>query len=325
MKNVHRVLGLWVVLIILFVAFYNVFSLPQEPTQDLTWQSVLSAVEEGKVSSVEVSLENGRGVGRGRLLDDTRFKTDSRSVSDFAALEKQGVTVNYTDKPNSIWSTIFAQWLPIVFVFLFFIFFLRKFQGKPASDLLKFELTAERVNQPVKLDGLTEVRARLKAAADAAKNGSPGPRRILIVGPPGAGKTTLLRAVAFDSGLPLLARAGSQFVEVFVGVGAARIRAFFDKGAAEGSCVLAIDDLDAFATKRVIPDAKGVVDERGATMLELANRLDGLTPFPPKVLFLATTSRLEIIDEAIVRPGRFELKITLQAHGEALFEELKRG
>ncbi len=325
MRNGYRVLGLWVILIILFVAFYNVFTIPKDAVPTLAWSEVMTAASERRITRVQVQLENERGAGRGWMTDGTRFNTDSRSVRDFAELERAGVEVDFTERPVSIWATIFVQWLPFVFIVLFFIFVLRQMQVKKAGDVLKFELKAEHVSHPVKLEGLSQVRTRLKSAAEAAKLDSPGPRRILIVGPAGSGKTTLIRAAAFDAGLPLLARAGSQFVEVFVGVGAARVRAFFERAILDQPCVAAIDDLDAFATKRVLPDEKGVVDERATTMLELANRLDGLTPFPRKVLFLATTSRLEVLDEAIVRPGRFELKITLQADGQALIEELRRG
>jgi cell division protease FtsH len=324
MRTNYRVVGLWVVLVVLFVAFYQIFSGPQEHVRSVTWAAVQEAADEGRISGITVRLENGRGVGSGRFSDGERFATDSRSVSEFAALEAQGVNVSYDNKPEgSLWTTVFVQWLPIVFLFLFFTFFMRQLRGK-TTDPLNWTPSSEKVTQPVQLTGLAEVRARLKNAMDAARNSPSGPRRILITGAPGTGKTKLLKAVAFDAGVPLLAQSGSQFIEVFVGVGAARLRKLFKTAGESAPCIVAIDDFDAFATKRQLPDNKGgVVDERTSTMLELANILDGLSALPPKTLFIATTSRADLLDEAITRPGRFDLRINLQPGGEAQIEDLK--
>jgi cell division protease FtsH len=163
---------------------------------------------------------------------------------------------------------------------------------------------------------------RLLAALEALRNGTPGPRRILIVGPSGSGKSALVRWLA-TRGLPVFAVPGSQFVEVFVGNGAARVRKLFKVAAEKQPCVVAIDDFDAFATRRVIPDTKGLVDERGATMLEFAGALDGLRQLPPRVLVIATTSRADVLDEAVVRPGRFDLRLELQLDRESSAQELR--
>jgi cell division protease FtsH len=128
----------------------------------------------------------------------------------------------------------------------------------------------------------------------------------------------LLKAVAHEAGVPMLAVQGSIFVEVFVGVGASRIRKVFEVAAAAQPCLIALDDLDAFATKRAGQDGRGLVDERAATLLELNNRLDGLTPMPPKVLFIATTSRPDLLDEALVR--RFDVRVTLLPGGTSTVE-----
>jgi len=141
------------------------------------------------------------------------------------------------------------------------------------------------------------------------------------VGPPGSGKTQLARAAAVDSGAPLLALAGSRFVEMFVGVGTSRIRKCFELAATLPFGVFVIDDVDAFGTLRVIADKEGRHDERGATLLELNNQLDGLTPLPKGLVFIATTSRLDLLDPSLTRPGRFDLRITLGGDGTALIEQ----
>ena len=324
MRNGYKVVGLWVVLIVLFVAFHQIFSGPSESVRMLTWPAVQRAADEGRIRQVTVFVSKGRGLGRGELESGERFATDSRSLNDFAALEAKGIPLIYEDsREESLWTTVLVQWLPIVFIFLFFTFFMRQLRRK-AADPLSWTVSPERVNQPVQLTGLAEVRSRLKNAMDGARNAPFGPRRVLITGAPGTGKTKLLKAVAFEAGVPLLAQPGSQFIEVFVGVGAARLRKLFKTAAETAPCIVAIDDFDAFATKRQLPDNKGgVVDERTSTMLELANVLDGLSALPPRTLFIATTSRPDLLDEAITRPGRFDLRITLQPGGAAQIEELE--
>jgi cell division protease FtsH len=255
------------------------------------------------------------------MADGKRVTTGSHPLRDFVSLEGRGAPVVYAGTTGG-WSWIVSTWLPFLLLLGVAVYFVRLLKGKTTTDPLKLEFTPERVSGPIELRGLADARARLKQAAEAASDGRPGPRRILISGPPGTGKTRLLRAAAADAALPIFANAGSQFVEVYVGVGAARIRKLFAKAAETQPCIVAIDDVDAFATKRVLPENEGRVDERGSTMLELCNRLDGLAPVPPKVLFIATTSRPDLLDPAIVRPGRFDLAIRLQADGTSTVEDL---
>ncbi|MEW5741897.1 MAG: AAA family ATPase [Myxococcota bacterium] len=315
-----RTVALWVIPLFLFLALFQYFS--SEHRDDiLSGPALLSAAEAHEVSRVDVTPEGGTGTGRVSMRDGTRYGTPALPLEDFTELQKHGVAVVFSDSKG--WETVLSQFLPVVVLVGLFIFFLRHLQGK-SSQVLDFQVTPQRVTQPPALEGLADARARLKAAAEAARDGVAGPRRILLVGPPGTGKTSLLRAAAADSGLPLIAFPGSTFVEVFVGVGAARIRTLFKRAAETSPVIVAIDDVDAFATRRVLPQTPGTVDERAATLLELTNRLDGLSPFPARVLFIATTSRPEFLDEALTRPGRFELSLTLAPGGQSTAQELTR-
>ena len=320
MRSSFRTIGLWFVLIVLFVAFYNFFSHGEDSVLEVTWSAFLQKVDENKVGRVSVNGTRYRGV-----FTDTneRFRTTGPPADSSVVQKLRDGNVDMTfeaEQPANLWMTIAGQWLPVTLIFVFFIYFFRGARSKGATDPLKLEFVPERINETIGLTGLKTARSELQKAADAARAGQPGPRRILITGPTGTGKTRLLRAAAADARLPLFAQPGSQFIEVFVGVGAARIRKLFEAAAKAQPCLVAIDDVDAFATRRAPPANDGRVDERAGTMLELNNRLDGLSALPPKVLFIATTSRADLLDEAFVRPGRFDLEIRLEPGGTCAIE-----
>lgn len=321
MRNSAKTIVLWIVLMVTFVAIYRFFGTSSTPPTQLTWERLETAIDLDEIDRIDVEVDDGLGMGRVIFKNGERLHTGRRPLSDFSALESRGTHVTFATE-RSPWSSIVSGWLPVLVLFLFFLFWMRRFSGKNASDLLKYEPVATAVAQAPALRGLDDVRARLRAELERAKTGQPGARKILIVGPPGSGKTTLLKCAAFDGQLPLLACAGSEFVEIFVGVGASRIRKVFERAAAAQPCVLSIDDVDAFATTRVRPDEAGKVDERATTLLELNNRLEGIAPFPPKVVFVATTSRADLLDETLLR--RFELTVTLRPDGTAAIDERAR-
>jgi cell division protease FtsH len=302
---------------IAFVGFYTFFRSAPEPAL-LDWTALEEAVELDGVERVDVSVEGGDARGTVLMRDGTRFRTGKQPLGRFTSLQTRGAAVVFKEQRTDLFWAITTQFLPILVLFLFFLFFMRNYVGKKGTDPLRFEPTPIANAQPVTLRGLEAARQKLLEAAQAAQAGTAGPRRVLVTGAPGTGKTSLLKATAQDAKLPLFALPGSQFVEVFVGVGAARMRKVFEVATASQPCVVAIDDVDAFATRRVLPDEKGLVDERATTLLELNNRLEGLTPLPPRVLFLATTSRPELLDEAFLR--RFDLRVTLLEGGEAKVE-----
>lgn len=324
MSGPMKTLVLWVVLIIVFVGSYSAFTTERdETTGHLSWAAFQESVDTNSISRVEIRAEHGIGFARA-FSSDGVFTVDARPIDDFGGLESAGVTVSFSAGESYSFFRTFAVYLPWGFLLLFAIAVYGSTRHQ-RPDILRFEPATARVEGPVVLRGLTRERELLLSAARGVAAGNPALRRVLLMGPPGTGKTALLKAVAHDAGLPLLALPGSAFVEVFVGVGAARIRKVFDVATASQPCIVAIDDVDAFATRRTTPDTKGLVDERAATLLELANRLDGLSPLPPKVLFIATTSRPELLDEALTRPGRFDLTITLTAVGESTIDEPKPG
>jgi cell division protease FtsH len=310
-----RTIVLWVVLITLFVAFFRAFN---PPLEDVSWEEVQAAAERSDISTLTVRIERGQGAGTMRLTDGRVFHFPPQPMASFAELEKQGVPVVFRDEDSSLWHLL-ASWLPIAALFLFFVFFMRRMQARnPTAGVLSFDPAPTSVTETFPATFATEARQRLKEATSAARAGAA--RRIFVSGPPGSGKTRLIKAVAADAGMPLLAVAGSQVVEVMVGVGAARIRKLFEKAGQAKPCIVAIDDVDAFCTQRVPSDVESQVSERAATLLELVNQLDGLKPLPPGVTVMVTTSRPDLLDEALTRPGRFDLRVRLGAKGEAEVE-----
>jgi cell division protease FtsH len=300
---------LWLVLIVALVGIQFVLREPEQPR--IRWQELSEAVEAGELGRIDVELSGGTGVGRGYLEDGRRFVTASRPIGDFTALQPEGVAVVFRETQNT-WRTYATTLLPLLFLVLLFVYFIRRVR-LTKNDVLTFEPLPEQIRGPVELPAAAAaMRQRLAGAAEAVKTGAKGPHRVLVTGPAGSGKTTLLKAVAADSGLPAFFLSGSSFVEVFVGVGSARIRKLFEKAAKAAPCIVAIDDVDAFATRRVLPENEGRVDERGSTMLELCNQLAGIKPMPQNVLFIATTSRPDLLDEAMTRPGRFDWQLSLE-------------
>jgi cell division protease FtsH len=311
-----KTLGRWAFLVTVFSLCFRAFSTGSTPAP-MTWDQVFRAVASDDIARVDVELVDGQGSGEVTLNDGRRFSTERRPIGDFATLQASGVAVVFTERSSSL-TTAALQWLPLVVIVIILVFFMRQLKGAPnkAADLLKFEPTPLAVPGPVMLTGLEEAKQALLSAAAAVREGRAGPRRVLLTGAPGTGKTALLKTLASETGLPCFVLSGAQFVEVFVGTGAARIRKLFETAAAAQPCVVAIDDVDAFAKVRSRSEQEGQVDERNATLLELLNRLDGLAPFPPKLLFLCTTSRVDLLDEALVRPGRIELRVQLEPGGQ---------
>ncbi len=308
-----KTLATWLVMGVLFFAVYQANTTRDER---LSFPELRELVESGQVTELRVATENGLGRARVRVGTGSR-PVEPRPIADFSALEREGVAIRYEPEGTSPWWAL--QLVPSLVVALLFWQMTRSLKN-PKVGAMGFEPAFVVSTDAVRLTGLAEARARLEASVEAARSGGSGPRRILIVGPPGSGKTQLARAAGVDSGAPMLALAGSRFVEMFVGVGTARIRKCFELAATVPLGVFVIDDVDAFGTLRVLADKEGRHDERAATLLELDNQLDGLVPLPKGLIFIATTSRVDLLDPSLTRPGRFDLRITLGGDGTASFE-----
>jgi cell division protease FtsH len=221
-----------------------------------------------------------------------------------------------------VWLTIFVQWLPIVFLFLIFFFFMRQLQigggkamsfGKSRARLLseshKKVTFADVAGIDEAKDELEEIIEFLKDPKKFTKLGGRIPKGVLLMGPPGTGKTLLARAIAGEAGVPFFSISGSDFVEMFVGVGASRVRDLFEQGKKNAPCLIFIDEIDAVGRHRGA-GLGGGHDEREQTLNQLLVEMDGFES-NEGVIIISATNRPDVLDPALLRPGRFDRRIVI--------------
>ena len=322
MRSSYKTIGLWVILIVLFVAFYNFFSHGTEEVQEPTFTQFLKKVEDKKVKSVSIK----GNVYSGSFTDSNeKFRTTGppADAGMMKLLQDQGVDLKYEkEEQNSIWLTILSQWMPVVFLFLFFIFFMRQLQGTGGKAMTfgksKAKLLSESHNKVTFADvagideskeELEEIIAFLKDPKKFTKLGGRIPKGVLMMGPPGTGKTLLAKAVAGEAGVPFFSISGSDFVEMFVGVGASRVRDLFEQGKKNAPCIIFIDEIDAVGRHRGA-GLGGGHDEREQTLNQLLVEMDGFES-NEGVILIAATNRPDVLDPALQRPGRFDRRIVV--------------
>ncbi len=322
MRNSYKTIGLWVILIILFVAFYQIFSGQKEVVKNITYSTFQKQIADKKITAVTIK----GNVYSGTLADTSeRFVTTGPAPDTVLLRELRDANVDVAiEKPeeNSLWVNIFVQWLPIVFLFLFFIFFMRQLQGSGGKAMTfgksKAKLLSESHNKITFADvagieeckeELEEIIAFLKDPKKFTKLGGRIPKGVLMMGSPGTGKTLLARAVAGEAGVPFFSISGSDFVEMFVGVGASRVRDLFEQGKKNAPCIIFIDEIDAVGRHRGA-GLGGGHDEREQTLNQLLVEMDGFES-NEGVIIIAATNRPDVLDPALQRPGRFDRRIVV--------------
>ncbi|HEX9289942.1 MAG TPA: ATP-dependent zinc metalloprotease FtsH, partial [Anaeromyxobacteraceae bacterium] len=323
MRQSYKTVLLWVVLILMFVAFYQFFATHDRKQKELAFSDFIVKVEHGDVREVQVK-DNVNYVGV--LKDNSEFHTVGPidpMATIFTKLQAQGIKVIY-DKPegNSFWVTVLVQYLPLVFLFLLFFFFMRQLQsggGKAMSfGKSKAKLMTEHHNKVTfadvagideSKDELEEIISFLKDPKKFTRLGGRIPKGVLLMGPPGTGKTLLARAVAGEAGVPFFSISGSDFVEMFVGVGASRVRDLFEQGKKNAPCIIFIDEIDAVGRHRGA-GLGGGHDEREQTLNQLLVEMDGFES-NEGVILIAATNRPDVLDPALLRPGRFDRRIVV--------------
>jgi cell division protease FtsH len=330
--NLSKNIAFWLLLILLPITVFNFFSPQKETVRKINYSQLVKFVEDGRIKSV--TIMDKKVTGELKVLpgeEDPKIKTPASGLENFETylpfedpslvdrLEKAGVEI--TSQPPTVnWMTQLIGWVPWLGFILIWLFLLRQMQsgggrafsfGKSKAKLLsgdKPKVTFADVAgcDEAKIE-LEEVIEFLKAPRKFQKLGGRLPKGALLLGPPGTGKTLLARAVAGEAGVPFFSMSGSDFVEMFVGVGASRVRDLFEQGKAHAPCIIFIDEIDAVGRHRGA-GLGGGHDEREQTLNQLLVEMDGFES-NEGVILIAATNRPDVLDPALLRPGRFDRQI----------------
>jgi cell division protease FtsH len=317
---------LWICLILMFIALWQL--VPHESTDQKTWSQFMGLANSGKVAKVVVKDQDYQVWLKDEKRDDKKPSFVTTGPADLSAtiaqtLQGKDVEVTYQKaEQSSLWVQVVVQYLPLVFVFLLIFFFMRQLQsggGKAMSfGKSRAKLMTEHHNKVTfadvagideSKDELEEIISFLKDPKKFTRLGGRIPKGVLLMGPPGTGKTLLARAVAGEAGVPFFSISGSDFVEMFVGVGASRVRDLFEQGKKNAPCIIFIDEIDAVGRHRGA-GLGGGHDEREQTLNQLLVEMDGFES-NEGVILIAATNRPDVLDPALLRPGRFDRRITV--------------
>jgi len=317
-------LVMWAVIVFLTIGLYNMFKNPQSSIsqkQNIIFSEFLSEVENGRVVQVEIQGNNIRGI----MSNGEKFTTYSPNDPNLIEkLSDKGVSISAApldEKMPSIFG-ILLSWFPMLLLIAVWIFFMRQMQGGKGGAMgfgkSKAKLMSD-ARKKVTFDdvaGIDEAKEEVQEIVEFLKSpkkfmrvGGKIPRGALLVGLPGTGKTLLARAIAGESGVPFFTISGSDFVEMFVGVGAARVRDMFEQGKKNSPCIIFIDELDAVGRSRGA-GLGGGNDEREQTLNQILVEMDGFET-NDGVIILASTNRPDVLDPALLRPGRFDRQVVV--------------
>lgn len=328
MKKALKNLGFWLLFFIIAIILFQIFSSHEGSMREpIPYSSFLSLLEKGKIAEVKIVQEGGAYKIEGKLYEGGQFSTYVPPDFDLIKLLKEkGVLISFRpDSGRSWWITFLVNILPFLLIIGMWILILRQWQGA-GNRAISFGKSRPRVygtgstNKPdVTFDdvaGCDEAKEELQEVIEFLKDpkrfyrlGAKIPRGVLLVGRPGTGKTLLAKAVAGEAGVPFFSISGSDFVEMFVGVGAARVRDLFEQAKRNAPCIIFIDELDAVGRHRGA-GLGGGHDEREQTLNELLVQMDGFGT-SDTVIVMAATNRPDILDPALLRPGRFDRHIVV--------------
>ena len=319
-----RNLAMWAVIIVLTIGLYNMFKNPQRSVAQnngIIFSEFLTEVENGRVVQVEIQGNNIKGV----LSNGDNFTTYSPSDPNLIQkLTERGVSISASPLDEKMPSLlgVLLSWFPMLLLIAVWIFFMRQMQGGKGGAMGFGRSKAKLMNE-VKgkvtfndVAGVEEAKEEVEEVVEFLRDprkfsrlGGKIPRGCLLVGPPGTGKTLLARAIAGEAGVPFFTISGSDFVEMFVGVGASRVRDMFEQGKKHSPCIIFIDEIDAVGRSRGA-GLGGGNDEREQTLNQLLVEMDGFDT-NEGVIIIAATNRPDVLDPALLRPGRFDRQVVV--------------
>ncbi|MEE9179914.1 MAG: ATP-dependent zinc metalloprotease FtsH [Vicinamibacteria bacterium] len=324
MNSTMKNLMFWMVAALLIMLFWSVSSRIQQKEKQLTFSNFMEYVDRGNVAEVTITGSSAVSQIVGTLNNGNAFRTFAppqyESLVD--KLLAQGVEVSARDaNGSSVWAHL-INWTPIIIMIAFLVFFMRQMQGSGNRALSfgksKAKLSGTQQKKVTFKDvaGVDEAKEELQEIIDFLKEpqkfqklGGRIPKGVLLMGPPGTGKTLLARAISGEANVPFFSISGSDFVEMFVGVGASRVRDLFEQGKKNAPCIVFIDEIDAVGRHRGA-GLGGGHDEREQTLNQLLVEMDGFES-NEGVILIAATNRPDVLDPALLRPGRFDRRVVV--------------
>ena len=326
MSRILKNSTIFILIVLIIISIYTLGNTAESITT-LNYTEFKEQVERGAITEVVIAAENdaGRYTITGKLADGRSFQSivfPDPGIADF--LSEYDVAISYDAVTSSWWSSMLMTLIPMLLIVGLFIFLMQQGQGG-GGKVMQFGKSRAKLQTDSRkkatfndVAGVDEVKEELEEVVDFLKDprrysalGARIPKGVLLYGPPGCGKTLLARAVAGEAGVPFFSISGSDFVEMFVGVGASRVRDLFEQAKKHSPCIIFIDEIDAVGRQRGA-GLGGGHDEREQTLNQLLVEMDGFAN-NEGVIVIAATNRPDILDPALLRPGRFDREITVSA------------
>ena len=319
MNPFYKNMALWLVIILMMMMLFKIFNQNQQVSETtLNYSDFITMVERKRVASVIIQDKNLFGTD----LNGTRFKVYSPEDSELIKiLRKNGVAIKAKPPTETPWLvSVLVSWVPMILLIGVWIFFMKQMQGGGGKAISfgksRAKLLSDQAEKVTFKDvaGIEEAKEELEEIIDFLKDpkrftrlGGRIPKGVLLMGSPGTGKTLLARAISGEADVPFFSISGSDFVEMFVGVGASRVRDLFNQGKKNAPCIIFIDEIDAVGRHRGA-GLGGGHDEREQTLNQLLVEMDGFTS-NEGVILIAATNRPDVLDPALLRPGRFDRQV----------------
>jgi len=322
-NNFLKTAALWVVIILIMFMLYHLFNQPKPKIDEFAYSDFIQVLDAGQIKEVKIQGQNIEGLYI-KNSKDTAFRTFAPEDPQLVQrLMGKNVKVSAEAKTNDPWyMSVLISWIPMLLLIGVWILFMRQMQtgGSKAMSFGRSKarlMTQDRIKVTfADVAGVDEAKQELEEIIDFLKDpkrfttlGGRIPKGVLLLGPPGTGKTLLAKAVAGEAGVPFFSMSGSDFVEMFVGVGASRVRDLFAQGKQHAPCIIFIDEIDAVGRHRGA-GLGGGHDEREQTLNQLLVEMDGFES-NEGVILMAATNRPDVLDPALLRPGRFDRQVVV--------------
>lgn len=323
-SQLFKNLVLWLVIFVAIIALYQLVHTPRTGYEEIPYSEFLANLDSGDIKDIEFSGDEIKGQYTGSTDEAVKsFKTIGPANDQLIkTLEEKGVTFKFNSDSEGSLTSILLNWAPLLLLVVIMVFFMRQLQAGGTKAMSfgknKARMLSENQNKTTFKDvaGIDEAKEEVQEIVDFLKNpkkftkiGGRIPKGILLVGPPGTGKTLLAKAIAGEAGVPFFIISGSDFVEMFVGVGASRVRDLFAQAKRHAPCIIFVDELDAVGRHRGA-GLGGGHDEREQTLNQLLVEMDGFES-NEGIIVMAATNRPDVLDPALLRPGRFDRQVVV--------------